>query len=66
MSINLYRMEIIMVKETVTVRPKFKLSKSDHKTMLRAASIMGFSMSEYIKQALMKRISMYKTDTVYK
>lgn len=55
-----------MIKETVTVRPRFELSKSDHKSMMRAASLMGFSMSEYIRQALIRRLSMYKTDTVEK
>lgn len=38
-----------MVKETVTVRPRFKLSKSDHKSMIHAAGLMGVSMSKYIR-----------------
>ena len=46
-----------MIKETITIRPKFKLSKSDHKYMLRAAKIMNISMSKYIRQALMRRLS---------
>lgn len=45
-----------MLKETVTLRPKIKLSKSDHKSMMRTAKIMGISMSEYIRQSVNRRL----------
>ena len=46
-----------MIKETVTLRPKFKVSKSDHKSILRTAKIMGISMSEYIRQSVNRRLA---------
>ncbi|HLA00440.1 MAG TPA: hypothetical protein VJZ24_02245 [Thermodesulfovibrionales bacterium] len=36
-------------KETVTIRPKIKLTEKQCKSMMRTASLMGVSMSEWIK-----------------
>jgi len=36
-------------RETVTVRPKFKLTPRDVKRLARIASITGFSMSQFVK-----------------
>ena len=55
-----------MTKESVTVRPKFKLSKSEHKSLLRSARLMEISMSQYIRQAVMRRLDGAKYDVVDK
>lgn len=55
-----------MIKETVTVRPKFKLSKADHKSLLRTCKLMEISMSEYIRQAVKRRIDGAQCDVVEK
>lgn len=54
------------IKETVIVRPKIRLGIKDHKAMLRAAKLVGISMSQYIRQALMRRLDSRKFDTVEK
>ena len=36
-------------KETVTLRPKFKLTEKDVKCITRITSIMDVSMSEWVK-----------------
>jgi hypothetical protein len=36
-------------KDTVTVRPKFKLTERQYKSMVRATKIMDISISEYVR-----------------
>jgi hypothetical protein len=43
------REKIMKGKETVTVRPKFRLTERQYKSMIRATKIMDISMSEYIR-----------------
>lgn len=44
-------------KETVVLRPKFKLTEKDVKCITRCASLMDISMSEWVKMQVKKSIS---------
>ena len=44
-------------KETVEFRPKLKFTPKDAKSLTRLASIMGVSVSIYIKNAIKEKIN---------
>ncbi len=39
-------------EKLIELRPKFKLKESDYKRMMKTASLIGVSMSQYIKMAV--------------
>lgn len=39
-------------EKLIELRPKFKLTESNYKRMMKTASLIGVSMSQYIKMAV--------------